>query len=116
MKNQKQHFEWIAMLVVMFLGFTSLLLSAGIIYLAQMDKTADAALFTLAGTAIGALGSMLANGSSRTQGQRQSDTPAGTPNDPISTESTVTAPPGQPLETVETETPATPDNILDETP
>lgn len=114
--NTKQHFDWIAFLVVVFLGTIGLILSAGIIYLSQIKITPDAAYYTLAGASIGALGSMLVN-PNRSQGQRGSDTPAGTPDDPISTDSTVTAPEGRPLETVDTEA-ASADvaNVLDETP
>lgn len=86
-------FDWIAFLVVLFLGVVALLLSAGIIYLLQMDKTPDAAYYTLVGAAIGALGSMLATGHGR-QPQRQND---GAPVE-------VTTPPNEPLEVHNTET------------
>lgn len=72
MDNRKPCPDWISILVIMFLGVTALLLSAGIIYLADVGKTPDAAIFTLAGTAIGGLGSMLTN-THRTSGQRTSD-------------------------------------------
>lgn len=93
----KPSFDWIAFLVVVFLGAIGLLLSGGIVYLAQIKVTPDAAYYTLAGTAIGALGSMLANGGHRQQAQRQSD------GDPVE----VSTPPNEPLQVTTTD-PSTP--------
>lgn len=81
----------IPVLVVLFLGITSLVLSIGILILADNGKTPDAALYTLAGSAIGALGSLLSNTQNR-PGQRVSDEAV-----------TVKTAPDKPLETIPAE-------------
>lgn len=85
--NQTEHSR-LPLLVVFFLGVTGLCLSLGVLILTFYDKKIDGGLFTLAGTVMGALGSLLVN--PRTQSQRQSDAPV-----------PVTTLPGQPVETTE---------------
>lgn len=63
----------IPFLVVMFLGIIALVLSVGILILADKGRPADAALYTLAGSAIGALGALLTNATRG--GQRADDNP-----------------------------------------
>lgn len=89
--------DWISLIVVIELGVIGTLLAAGLVYLSYVDKEPNAALYTLAGGAIGALGAMLTN-THRTQPARATDTPTGASDDPV----TVTAPPGAPVSVVET--------------
>ena len=73
----------VPIIVVCFLGVTSILLSSGVLMLAHEGKAPDAGLYTLAGTAIGALSSLL------TQAYRT----RGTESDPVN----VTTAPDNPL-------------------
>lgn len=70
-------------LVVAFLGAFGLLVVAGAIYLASTSKQVPDPLWTLAGTAIGALGSLLASTKSN-----EAVVIANEPNDPVPVENT----------------------------
>ena len=61
----------VALTVISFLGATSVILSLGVIWLAHEGRAPDAGLYTLGGTAIGALASILAN----MQGRHDKDEP-----------------------------------------
>lgn len=101
-ENRAVSVDWISLIVVIELGIIGTILAAGLVYLSYVGQTADAALFTLAGGAVGALGSMLANTGRGSTGQRATDTaPTGATDDPVN----VATPPAEPLQVQETPTP-----------
>jgi hypothetical protein len=79
MKNDSCH---VARLVVWFLGINGLLLSGGVLFLSYTGQPIDAAVFTLAGTAIGALGSLLTNTQARATSRGDDAQPVTVTNTP----------------------------------
>lgn len=73
------------------IGFT---LCVGILVLLYMDKKVDAALYTIAGSCISAIGALLSNPNSRPAPSRSDDEPV-----------PVTTPPNTPLEVTRVDTP-----------